>query len=479
MYTITSLATKLRAKEISSVELTSEYLSRIEHSTTNAYISIIAEQALEMAQRADAQLTSGDAHPLCGIPFALKDLFNAQGTITSAGSKILANFTSPFNATVSTNLLNTGAVLLGKTNLDEFAMGSANDTSYYGAVKNPWNHTHIAGGSSGGSAAAVAQDLCAFATGTDTGGSIRQPASMCGITGIKPTYGRVSRYGIVAYASSLDQAGPMAKTAKDCAIILQAMSSFDERDSTSSTQSIPDFSAQLGSGVAGLKIGVPKEYFADGLDNEVAKCITDAIAQYEKMGAIISEISLPNLQNSIPAYYIIAPSEASSNLSRYDGARYGYRCDKPKNLEDMYVRTRTEGFGIETQKRIMVGTYALSEGYYDAYYLKAQRVRRLVAEDFHTAFNTVDVIMGPVAPTPAWQFGTMKDSTQMYLSDIYTLGVNLAGLPAMSIPCGLAQGLPVGLHLIAKPWAEAELLATAHAFQQATDFHTLTPGEQQ
>jgi aspartyl-tRNA(Asn)/glutamyl-tRNA(Gln) amidotransferase subunit A len=365
--------------------------------------------------------------------------------------------------------------LLGKANLDEFAMGSSNETSFFGVVKNPHNTNKIVGGSSGGSAASIAADECVFATGTDTGGSIRQPAAMCGISGLKPTYGRVSRYGIIAYASSLDQAGPMAKTAKDCGIILNTMASFDEKDSTSANVASEDFSAK-DIDIKNITIGVPQEYFAQGLDNEVATRVQHAIKEYEKMGATIKEISLPHLKDSIPAYYIIAPCEASSNLSRYDGVRYGYRADNPKDLEDLYIRSRSEGFGAEVQKRIMVGAYALSEGYYDAYYLKAQKVRRLISEDFTNAFQEVDIIMGPVAPTTAWDIGSIKDSTQMYLSDIYTLGVNLAGLPAMSIPCGMdANAMPIGLQIIGKPWSEADLVSIADSFQNATDFHTITP----
>jgi aspartyl-tRNA(Asn)/glutamyl-tRNA(Gln) amidotransferase subunit A len=475
MNTITNLSQAFRDKKISSVELTTDYLAKIKNSKLNAYISVNENEALTSAKLADEKLANGEANSLCGIPYGLKDLFNFEKTTTTAGSKILENFISPFNATVSQKLIASDAVLLGKTNLDEFAMGSANDTSHYGTVKNPWDENKIAGGSSGGSAAAVAADLCAFALGTDTGGSIRQPASMCGISGIKPTYGRVSRYGIIAYASSLDQAGPMARTAQDCALVLNAISGFDVKDSTSSELKTPDFTANLAQDLTGLKIGVPTEYFAEGLDNAVAEQVQNAIKEYEKLGATIVDVHLPNLKNSIPAYYIIAPSEASSNLSRYDGVRYGYRASNPHDLEDLYVRSRSEGFGFETKKRIMVGTYALSEGYYDAYYLKAQRVRRLVAEDFDNVFKEVDVIMGPVSPTPAWDIGSVKDATQMYLADIYTLGVNLAGLPAMSIPCGLADNMPVGLHIIGKAWDEAKLLNIAHKFQQVTDFHLKTP----
>jgi aspartyl-tRNA(Asn)/glutamyl-tRNA(Gln) amidotransferase subunit A len=475
MHTIDELAQKLRTKEISSVELTTEYLKKAQQSMLNSYITICEDIALEQAKQADKKLASGNMHPLCGIPYAHKDLFNSIGVKTTAASKILENFISPYNATVSQNLEDAGAVLLGKANLDEFAMGSSNETSFFGVVKNPHNTNKIVGGSSGGSAASIAADECVFATGTDTGGSIRQPAAMCGISGLKPTYGRVSRYGIIAYASSLDQAGPMAKTAKDCGIILNTMASFDEKDSTSANVVSEDFSAK-DIDIKNITIGVPQEYFAQGLDNEVATRVQHAIKEYEKMGATIKEISLPHLKDSIPAYYIIAPCEASSNLSRYDGVRYGYRADNPKDLEDLYIRSRSEGFGVEVQKRIMVGAYALSEGYYDAYYLKAQKVRRLISEDFTNAFQEVDIIMGPVAPTTAWDIGSIKDSTQMYLSDIYTLGVNLAGLPAMSIPCGMdANAMPIGLQIIGKPWSEADLVSIADSFQNATDFHTITP----
>ena len=476
--TIEKLAKDLQQKKISSVELTIDYLAKIKNSKLNAYITICDDLALKQAKNADIRLANGDKSQLLGIPYAHKDLFNTLGVKTTAGSKILENFISPYNSTVSEKLENAGGVILGKANLDEFAMGSSNETSAFGVCKNPWNENKIVGGSSGGSAAAVAGDLCVFATGTDTGGSIRQPASMCGISGIKPTYGRISRYGIIAYASSLDQAGPMAKTAKDCGIILNVMSGFDNKDSTSSEKSNEDFTADNTS-LNGLKIGVPKEYFADGLDDLVATQVQNAIKEYEKLGAEIIEVSLPNLKASIPAYYIIAPCEASSNLSRYDGVRFGFRAGDIENLDELYVKSRTIGFGEEVKRRIMIGTYALSEGYYDAYYLKAQKVRRLVANDFEQVFNNadgVDVIMGPVSPTTAWDIGSIKSPTQMYLSDIYTLGVNLAGLPAMSIPCGFDNNdMPVGLQIIGKPWSEASLINIADKFQNATDFHNQKP----
>ena len=425
-----------------------------------------------MAQAKIADKNLGD-NLLAGIPYAHKDLFNTKNIRTTAGSKILENFISPYNSTVSQKL--TGAVMLGKANLDEFAMGSSNESSFYGLVKNPWDISKIPGGSSGGSAVAVSADLCVFATGTDTGGSIRQPAAMCGITGLKPTYGRVSRYGIVAYASSLDQAGPMAKTAEDCAIILEQIAGFDAKDSTSIDLPVKNYSSNLDKDISGLKIGVPREYFTEGLNSGVAKQVMNAIKEYEKLGAIIVDISLPNLADTIPSYYIIAPCEASSNLARYDGVRYGYRTKDPKDLEDLYVRSRTEGFGDEVKRRIMIGTYALSEGYYDAYYLQASRVRRQIANTFNQVLNEVDVIMGPVSPNTAWDIGSIKEGPEMYLADIYTLGVNLAGLPAMSIPCGFSNNMPVGLQIIGNTFAEEKLLNIAHKFQQVTDFHTKQP----
>ncbi|WP_417503505.1 Asp-tRNA(Asn)/Glu-tRNA(Gln) amidotransferase subunit GatA [Marinomonas gallaica] len=475
---ITSLAKKLRAKDISSVELTQDYLARIKQldGQLNSYITVSDEIALAQAEAADKLIASGSTSALSGIPIAHKDLFCTDGILTTCASKMLHNFIPPYESTVTGRMQASGAITLGKTNMDEFAMGSSNENSHYGAVKNPWNLDKVPGGSSGGSAAAVAAGLCVAATGTDTGGSIRQPASFCGITGLKPTYGRVSRFGMIAYASSLDQAGPMARSAEDCAHILQSIAGFDANDSTCSEIATEDYTANLDAPLSGLSIGLPKEYFGDGLNNDVAKAIQDAVKEFEKLGATVKEISLPNLNLSIPSYYVIAPSEASSNLSRFDGVRYGYRCEDPKDLMDMYKRSRGEGFGKEVQKRIMVGTYALSEGYYDAYYLKAQRIRRLIKEDFVKAFEQVDVIMGPVAPTTAFGIGAKTDDPiAMYLEDIYTLSVNLAGVPAMSIPAGFADGMPVGLQIMGNYFSEAKLLNVAHKFQQATDWHTKNP----
>ena len=434
------------------------------------------ELALEQAKAADERRAAGNADALTGIPLAHKDLFCTKGVKTSCGSKILDNFVAPYESTVTSRFREAGAVMLGKTNMDEFAMGSSNENSHYGAVKNPWDKNAIPGGSSGGSAAAVAAQLCAGATGTDTGGSIRQPASHCGITGIKPTYGRVSRYGMVAYASSLDQAGPMTQTAEDAAIMLNAMAGFDHRDSTCMDREVPDYTATLNGSLEGLTVGLPKEYFAEGLDSEVEQRVRDAVAEIEKQGARVKEISLPNSQLCIPSYYVIAPAEASTNLSRFDGVRFGHRCEDPKDLEDLYIRSRSEGFGEEVKRRIIVGTYALSSGYYDAYYRKAQQIRRLIRDDFLNAFKECDVIMGPNAPTSAFNLGEMSnDPVAMYLSDIYTLSVNLAGLPGMSVPAGMANGRPVGLQMIGKHFDEARLLNIGHRFQQATDWHQQHP----
>ena len=475
---ISTLAQKLRNKDISSVELTRHFLARIAKldPQLNSYITVSEQRALEQAAAADTLLQNGKGSSLTGIPIAHKDLFCTQGTLTTCGSKMLNNFTPPYESTVTSRFQQAGAVMLGKTNMDEFAMGSSNENSFYGAVKNPWNLDMVPGGSSGGSAAAVAAGLAVAATGTDTGGSIRQPASFCGITGLKPTYGRVSRFGMIAYASSLDQGGPMAKSAEDCAHLMQAMAGFDDKDSTSAEQAVDDYVANLNAPLTGLKIGLPKEYFGEGLDSAVADVIMTAVKEFEKLGATVKEISLPNLQLSIPSYYVIAPSEASSNLSRFDGVRFGHRCDDPKDLLDMYMRSRAEGFGTEVQKRIMVGTYALSEGYYDAYYLKAQKIRRLIKEDFVKALEEVDVIMGPVAPTTAFGLGSKtSDPVAMYLEDIYTLSVNLAGIPAMSVPAGFANGMPVGLQVMGNYFAEAKLLNVAHQDQQLTDWHLQTP----
>lgn len=475
---IAELSVGLQTGKFSSVELTQYYLDRIAKydGDINSFISVTDKEALAMAQTADEQIAAGSATALTGIPMAHKDIFCTDGVRTSAGSKVLENFIAPYNATVVEKLKNAGMPMLGKTNMDEFAMGSSNENSYYGACKNPWDLDRVPGGSSGGSAAAVAAKLCPVATGTDTGGSIRQPASLTGITGIKPTYGRVSRYGMIAYASSLDQGGIFASSAADSALLIQAMSGFDAKDSTSVDIPVPDFSATMNDSLAGLKIGLPKEYFGEGLNNDVAKIIEDAIEEYKKLGAEIVEISLPNTHLAIPAYYVIAPAEASSNLSRFDGVRYGYRCEDPKDLTDMYMRSRGEAFGREVKRRIMTGTYALSAGFYDAYYLKAQKIRRLVSEDFQKAFEQVDVIMGPVAPETAFKLGEKtSDPISMYLGDIYTIALNLAGLPGMSVPAGMANNMPVGLQIIGNSFEEAKILNVAHQYQQATDWHTKSP----
>jgi len=476
--TIAQLAQQLDQKKFSSVELTEHFLKRIKDldSQYNSYITITEEQALEQAKAADEIIAQGKHTALTGIPLAQKDIFCTQGVRTSCASKMLDNFISPYNATVIENFNQQHSVMLGKTNMDEFAMGSSNETSWYGPVINPWQENTVPGGSSGGSAAAVAARLAVAATGTDTGGSIRQPASLCGITGLKPTYGRISRYGMIAFASSLDQAGPMAKTAEDCAIMMNTMVSFDAKDSTCVEKAVPNYTNDLNQSIEGLKIGLPKEYFASGLDPQVEQVIQDAIKQYEKMGASVKEISLANTNLAAPAYYIIAPSECSSNLSRYDGVRYGYRCDDPKNLEDLYIRTRGEAFGAEVKRRILVGTYALSEGFYDAYYVKAQKIRRLISQDFTNAFNEVDVIMGPTAPNTAFKIGEKTDDPlSMYLSDVYTIAVNLAGLPGMSIPAGFANNMPVGLQIIGNYFSEEKLLNVAHQFQMNTDYHQQSP----
>jgi aspartyl-tRNA(Asn)/glutamyl-tRNA(Gln) amidotransferase subunit A len=475
--TIAQLAQGLKDKEFSSVEITQHYLERIKKSDLNAFITLTDELAMKQAQTADDKIAAGTSNILTGIPYAHKDIFCTKGVKTSAGSKMLDNFISPYDATVSHQLNQADTVMLGKVNMDEFAMGSSNESSFYGAVKNPWDTNKIPGGSSGGSAAAVAGGLSCFATGTDTGGSIRQPASLCGITGLKPTYGRVSRYGMIAYASSLDQAGPMTKTAQDAAIVLNAMAGFDEKDSTSAEQDVPDYTANLNDSIKGLTIGLPKEFFSEGLDDDVASQVMNAIKEFEAMGAVVKEISLPNSAYAIPTYYIVAPCECSSNLSRLDGVRYGYRCENPKDLEDLYSRSRSEGFGSEVKRRIMIGAYALSAGYYDAYYLKAQKTRHLISEDFKKAFHDVDVIMGPVSPTTAFDLGSVKDPVSMYLADIYTLSANLAGLPAMSIPAGFSNKLPVGLQLIGNYWSESKLLNIAHQFQLQTDWHQQMPQE--
>ena len=476
--TVATLSAALRRKEISSVELTRAFLERInKYKDLNAFITVEPERSLAQARAADARIAKGEAGALTGIPIAQKDIFCADGWLTTCGSKILSNFVAPYDATTIEKFNNAGAVCLGKTNMDEFAMGSSNETSYYGVVKNPWNTAVVPGGSSGGSAAAVAARLAPAATGTDTGGSIRQPASLTNLTGLKPSYGRVSRYGMIAFASSLDQGGPMARTAEDAALMLNVMAGFDPRDSTSVDEPVPDYTKSLNNDIKGLRIGLPREYFSKGLSSEVAKVIETAIAEYKKLGAQVLEVSLPNSQLAIPCYYVLAPAEASSNLSRFDGARYGYRAKDYTDLLDMYCKTRAEGFGAEVKRRIMIGTYALSAGYYDAYYLKAQKLRRLIAEDFRKAFESCDVIMGPTTPTTAFKIGEKSDDpVAMYLSDIYTISVNLAGLPGMSIPAGFApDGLPVGLQLIGQYFNESRLLNAAHCYQQVTDWHKRIP----
>ncbi|GAB1263758.1 Asp-tRNA(Asn)/Glu-tRNA(Gln) amidotransferase subunit GatA [Aurantivibrio infirmus] len=476
--TIAELIDGLRAKTFSSVELTEHFLARIKKLDTelNSFITVAESSALESARAADKKLVSGETvSPLCGIPIAHKDIFCTDGIKTTCGSKMLGNFIPPYDATVVENFKADGVVTLGKTNMDEFAMGSSNETSYFGAVKNPWDQRCVPGGSSGGSAAAVAARLAPGATATDTGGSIRQPASLCGLTGLKPTYGRVSRWGMIAFASSLDQAGTLTQTAKDSAIMLQSMASYDPKDSTCINKEVPDYSAQLDNKIDGLKIGVPREYFSEGLDPGTANAVKAAIDELTKLGAKIVDISLPHSHLAVPTYYVIAPAECSANLSRFDGVRYGYRCDNPQDLEDLYKRSRGEGFGDEVKRRILVGTYALSAGYYNAYYRKAQQIRRLIKQDFMEAFKEVDVIVGPTAPSAAFEFGAKKDPVAMYMEDIYTIATNLAGLPALSTPCGLVDNKPVGLQVIGNFFAEAQILNVAHQFQLATDHHQQKP----
>ena len=476
--TIAQLSAGLAAGEFSSEELTGAFLERVKrfNPSLNAFITVTAESALAQARAADQRRRQGAAGLLTGIPIAHKDIFCTDGVRTSCGSRILDRFIAPYNATVVERLNAAGAVMLGKTNMDEFAMGSSNETSFYGPVRNPWDLDAVPGGSSGGSAAAVAARLTPGATGTDTGGSIRQPAALCGVTGIKPTYGRVSRWGMIAYASSLDQGGPMARTAEDCALLLGAMAGFDLRDSTSVDRPVPDYAALLDLPLAGLKIGLPKEYFGEGLDSAVAQVVEEAMAEYRTLGAETVEISLPNSPLAIPAYYVVAPAECSSNLARFDGVRYGHRCENPRDLLDLYTRSRGEGFGAEVKRRILVGTFALSAGYYDAYYLKAQQIRRLISDDFRRAFEQVDVIMGPTSPTVAFNLGEkVDDPITMYLSDIYTIAVNLAGLPGLSLPVGFVGQRPVGLQLIGNYFAEDRLLNVAHRYQQITDWHSRAP----
>ncbi|MGD8851498.1 MAG: Asp-tRNA(Asn)/Glu-tRNA(Gln) amidotransferase subunit GatA [Gammaproteobacteria bacterium] len=475
---IAELAAGLRAGEFSSVELTRAMLDRIASldSTLNSVITRTEASALEQARAADRRLGAGEARPLTGIPFLHKDIFCTLGVRTSCGSRMLDNFEAPYDATVTLKLREAGAVMLGKTNMDEFAMGSSNETSFYGPVRNPWDLERVPGGSSGGSAAAVAARLAPAATGTDTGGSIRQPAALCGITGVKPTYGRVSRFGMIAFASSLDQGGPMARSAEDAALVLEAMSGFDPCDSTSIDHPVEPYAEELSRDLSGLTIGLPDEYFGEGLDAQVGAVVEAAVDELHKLGAAVKRISLPNSALAVPAYYVVAPAECSSNLSRMDGVRFGYRCEDPRDLQDLYERSRGEGFGAEVKRRIMVGTYALSAGYYDAYYLKAQQVRRLIRDDFVRAFDEVDIIMGPTSPTTAFRLGEKADDpVTMYLSDTYTIAVNLAGLPGMSIPAGFVDGLPVGLQLIGNYFEEGRLLSAAHRYQQVTDWHRRVP----
>ena len=476
--TVAQLAQALRARELSSVELTRAYLERIAQADggLNSYISVAADAALAQAAAADRLLASSTPPALAGVPIAHKDIFCTRGLRTSCGSRMLDNFVPPYDAGVVEKLNAAGCVTLGKTNMDEFAMGSSSESSFYGACRNPWDRTRVPGGSSGGSAVAVAAGLAAAATGTDTGGSIRQPAALCGITGIKPTYGRVSRLGMIAFASSLDQGGPMARTAEDCALLLQAMAGHDPRDSTSADRPVPDYVAALSTPLRGLRVGLPREWFGEQLQAAMAEQVQGALRELQALGATLVDIDLPHSHLSIPAYYIIAPAEASTNLARYDGVRYGHRCENPQDLHDLYTRSREEGFGDEVKRRILVGTYALSSGYYEAYYRKAQQARRLIRDDFLDAFRQVDLIAGPTTPGTAFALGEKTDDpVAMYLEDIYTLGISLAGLPALSMPAGLLQGLPAGLQLVAPHFDEARLLAAAHQLQQATDWHLQQP----
>ena len=475
---VAELSAALRARQVSSVEVTQAFLERVtrHQADLNAFISITAEAALAEAAQADARLSGKDAGPLTGVPIAHKDIFCTRGEKTTCGSRMLANFVSPYDATVVERLRAAGVVMLGKTNMDEFAMGSSNETSFFGPVRNPWDVARVPGGSSGGSAVAVAARLAPAATATDTGGSIRQPAALCGVTGLKPTYGRVSRFGMIAFASSLDQGGLITRSAEDAALLLGAMAGFDERDSTSVELPVPDYSGALGQALKGLKIGVLKEFFDNGLDPAIEQHIRAALDLLHSQGAVIKDVSLPHLPLSVPTYYVVAPAECSSNLARFDGVRYGHRCDKPRDLLDLYQRSRGEGFGAEVKRRIMTGTYVLSAGYYDAFYLKAQRVRQLISNDFERAFHEVDVVIGPTTPTAAFELGAKtSDPVTMYLNDIYTIGANLAGLPAISVPCGLAQGLPTGMQIIGPHFGEERLLNVAHRYQLETDWHRRTP----
>ncbi|HBH10122.1 MAG: Asp-tRNA(Asn)/Glu-tRNA(Gln) amidotransferase GatCAB subunit A [Legionellales bacterium] len=476
--TIAQLSAALESKKISSEELTRLYIERCNkhNKSLNCFITITEEDALKKAKQADKKRFNGGHNPLTGIPIAQKDIFCTRGTKTTCGSKMLDNFIAPYDATVIKKMNDAGFIMLGKTNMDEFAMGSSNETSFYGPVKNPWDTSRVPGGSSGGSASAVAARLCPAATGTDTGGSIRQPSSFCGITGLKPTYGRVSRYGMIAFASSLDQGGPMTQTAEDAALIMNVISGFDHNDSTSTEKPIDDYSAKLNNSIKGLKIGLPKQYFDKNLNNDVAILIENSIKELERLGAKCFDIELPRTKLSIPAYYVVAPAECSSNLSRYDGVRFGHRCKEPKDLSDLYCRSRQEGFGKEVKRRIMTGTYVLSAGYYDAYYLKAQKIRQIIRDDFQNAFKNVDLIAGPTTTGTAFGLNEkLNDPISMYLSDIYTVSANLAGLPAISIPSGFIEKLPVGLQLIGNYFQESLLINVAHQYQKVTDWHQKIP----
>ncbi len=476
--TLAALADGLASRKYSAVELAREALRRAEAAqpALNAMVTMTGEQALAAAAVADKRRAAGEAGPLTGVPMIHKDIFCTEGVLTTCASRMLSNFVAPYDATVVRRLKDAGMVMIGKANMDEFAMGSSNETSWYGPVKNPWDVSRVPGGSSGGSAAAVAARLAPLATATDTGGSIRQPAALCGVTGLKPTYGRVSRYGMIAFASSLDQGGVITVSAEDAALTLQAIAGFDPQDSTSVDAAVPDYRAALDAPLAGLKVGIVREFFGEGLTAEVEGPVREAVATLQKLGATVREVSLPGLPLSVPTYYVVAPAECSSNLARFDGVRYGHRCDNPKDLRDLYMRSRAEGFGAEVKRRIMTGTYVLSAGYYDAYYLKAQKVRALITRDFQQAFGEVDLLLGPTSPTVAFGLGDKtSDPITMYLNDIYTIGANLAGLPAMSIPCGFAGGLPVGVQLIGPHFGEARLLNAAHRFQQETDWHLKAP----
>ncbi len=476
--TLTELAGGLASGEFSSLELTEALLARIasHDDALNAFVTVTADEALDAAKKADAARADGKAGVLNGLPLVHKDIFCTRGVLTTCGSRMLENFVSPYDATIVEKLADAGAVVLGKTNMDEFAMGSSNETSYFGPVRNPWQHDYSPGGSSGGSAAAVAARLAPAATGTDTGGSIRQPAALTGTVGLKPTYGRVSRYGMIAFASSLDQAGTITRSSADAALLLGVMAGFDPRDSTSIDEPVPDYTAALSESVKGLRIGIVRQHFDAGLDEQTGAAVREALAVLESEGAILSEVDMPNLDLSVPTYYVVAPAECSSNLSRFDGVRFGYRAENPEDLYDLYCRSRGEGFGAEVKRRIMTGTYVLSAGYFDAYYLQAQKVRQLIAGDFKKAFASVDVIAGPTSPTPAFRLGDKTDDPiTMYLNDIYTIGANLAGLPGISTPCGMVDGLPVGLHLVGPHWGEATLLRCAHQYEQLTDWTARTP----